>query len=170
MFSIERWKKHRLSSLAWGNTWQWLWSGDLSVRPRVDIGETTPAIWSRKRCNRGNKCVYRIVARTAGTGVGWLPRSRYGKDNGNWPGWGTMTLAQSGSWGFRKPLGLLLAPGLRDLSCETGFGNHWLHYWFRNIPPGPALRGQEADSVIVASRAKVFCLKCTSRMVISLPP
>lgn len=59
--------------------------------------------------------------------------------------------------GNQEASGPLLVPGSHDLSCETESGNHCLHWWFRNIPPGPTFRGQEADSIIVASRARVFC-------------
>ena len=115
----------------------------------------------------GVKCAYNIVGRTGGAGAGWLSRDRYQNDKPNWPGQGTMTSAPSGSWGIRKPL---LIPGSHDLSCESGSGSHCLHCWFRNVPPGPKFRGQEADSIIVASRAKVFCSICSSKMIISLVP
>lgn len=138
MFSIDRWKTHGLFSLAWGNTWEQLWSGDLLVRSQVDIWETTPAIWSRRRCNIGNKCIYRIVARTAGAGVGWLSRSHYQKDSPNWPGQGTIDFSSqepgdSGSlWAhcwIPGHMTLTVRLGLETTACTAGSETYHLDQW-----------------------------------------
>lgn len=130
MFSIDRWKKHRLSSLAWANTWERLWSGDLSVRRRVDIGATTSAVWRRKRGNIGSKCAYKIVGRTAGAGAAWLSRSHYQKDNPNWPG---------------KELWL-------QHNQEVGeSGGLWAHCWFQGHMTSAVRLGLETTVCTVGS-------------------
>lgn len=70
--------------------------------------------------------------------------------------------------GIRRPLGLLLVQGHVPLPVSLGAGHHCLHCWFRNTPPGPKSRNQEAGSNI-GSRAWFAGYICTSKTNLSLP-
>ena len=107
----------------------------------MGIEETTSAIRSRKRCNIGSKCAYRIVCcKDCRNRCRLALQEPFPK----------LAWLRKNDLSTVRKLGNQEAWVSHDLSCEPGSGNRCLYCWFRNTQLAQPVGGRRLTPLLLS--------------------